>query len=86
MPQDSAHESNTSDGDRVTSLEKQRDDLQAELDAIANRVVGRWLTAEHFDASALAAMKQTLSWRVTTPLRAVRSLQIKRNDSPSRSS
>ncbi|CAN5128145.1 hypothetical protein BH09ACT6_BH09ACT6_24580 [soil metagenome] len=81
MPEDSADQSRDPLTDRLAAVEAQRDALQAELDGIANRAVGRWLTVEHFDASALAAMQQTLSWKVTKPLRAIRSVQIRRNDS-----
>ncbi|GAA0999375.1 hypothetical protein GCM10009563_25000 [Subtercola frigoramans] len=65
----------------MVELENERDALQAELDAIANRAVGQWLTAEHFGSLAVSAMEQTLSWKVTKPLRTVRSAQLRRGNS-----
>jgi hypothetical protein len=58
--------------ERIAELEAERDRLQAELDSIANRATDRWLGAAQFESKALAAMQQTVSWRVTRPLRAVR--------------
>jgi hypothetical protein len=60
---------------RVTELEAERDRLQGELDAVLNRATDRWLSAAQFESKALAAMQQTVSWRVTKPLRAVRRFQ-----------
>ncbi|UFS57743.1 hypothetical protein [Subtercola endophyticus] len=59
---------------RLAELEAERDRLQAELDSVANRATDRWLGAASFESKALAAMQQTISWRVTKPLRIVRSL------------
>jgi hypothetical protein len=65
--------------ERVAELEAERDALQNELDSIVNRAADRWLSAVQFESKALAAIQQTVSWKVTKPLRAVRTLQSARN-------
>lgn len=63
---------------RIGELEAERDRLQGELDSIANRALDRWLSVEQYESAAVASMQQTLSWKVTKPLRAVREVQLKR--------
>ncbi|MEF2977767.1 hypothetical protein [Subtercola sp. YIM 133946] len=75
MPEDLEPERVAALEERVAELEASRDGLQAELDAILNRATDRWLSAANFESDALAAMQQTVSWRVTKPLRVVRGLR-----------
>ena len=78
MPEDNSADRIEQLQKRVADLEADRDALQSQLDSIANRATDRWLSAAQFESKALAAMQGTVSWRVTRPLRAVRSLQLPR--------
>jgi hypothetical protein len=55
----------------------ERDRLRAELDARANTEVASWLTIVADESRALREIQQTLSWRITKPLRLVRKVQKK---------
>ncbi|MEA9984413.1 hypothetical protein [Subtercola sp. RTI3] len=78
MPEDTADERLAVVTNRLRVLEDERDRLQGELDEIANRATDRWLLAVHYESSVVNAIQQTLSWRVTKPLRWVRHLQLSR--------
>ena len=55
----------------------ERDRLRAQLDARANIEVASWLTIVADESRALRDIQQTLSWRITKPLRLVRKVQKK---------
>jgi hypothetical protein len=63
---------------RVRELEHERDRLLGELDTLTNRSLAHWLSIERRETSAVDALHQTLSWRVTKPLRVVREAQLAR--------
>lgn len=51
--------------------------LRAELDAQANQSIASWLNVAGTESRILGDMQNTLSWRVTKPLRIVRKIQVK---------
>jgi hypothetical protein len=59
---------------KLAEAERQR--LQREVDALSAAALSKWLLIAHRESSH-AAMTQTLSWRITKPLRAVRLVQRK---------
>lgn len=58
----------------------ERDRLRSDLDARANAEVASWLTIVADESRALREIQQTLSWRITKPLRLVRKVQKKANE------
>ncbi|TFB66991.1 hypothetical protein [Cryobacterium sp. Hz9] len=62
---------------RLAAVEAERDRLQAELDARENESLASWLEVVGTESRVLGDMYNTLSWRVTKPLRFVRKVQIK---------
>ncbi|RFA08442.1 hypothetical protein B7R54_03795 [Subtercola boreus] len=78
MPEEIADNRADDQATRISELEGERDRLQAELDTVRNRALDRWLSVEQYESVAVASLQQTLSWKVTSPLRAVRSVQLKR--------
>ncbi|RFA22647.1 hypothetical protein [Subtercola boreus] len=84
MPEDPAESFPTDLTNRIGALEAERLRLQKELDQIANRALDRWLSVEVYESHAVESMQQTLSWKVTKPLRAVREAQLNRPGSSGR--
>ena len=76
VPEETADQTVAADRSRISELEAERDRLQNELDTIANRALDRWLAVEQYESGTIAALQQTLSWKVTKPLRSVRERQL----------
>lgn len=51
-------------------------ELRAKLDALLNDPLDAWVENMHFGGSA-AEFENTVSWKVTRPLRAVRTFQMR---------
>ena len=62
--------------ERLKQSEAERLRLQHEVDRLSNIALSKWLLVAHHQQSQ-AAIMQTLSWRVTRPLRTARKVQIK---------
>ena len=62
---------------RLAEVESERDALQAELDAKSNESIASWLTVVGTESRILGEMQNSVSWRVTKPLRLVRKVQLK---------
>jgi hypothetical protein len=62
---------------RLAAVEAERDRLQAQLDAQSNQNLDKWLQVVSDEARALGEIHNTLSWRITRPLRVVRKVQVK---------
>ena len=61
----------------MAEVESERDALQAELDARANESIASWLTVVGTESRILGEMQNSVSWRVTKPLRLIRKVQLK---------
>jgi hypothetical protein len=62
--------------ERLKHSEDERERLQREVDELSTVALTRWLVAAHHQTSE-AEFAQTLSWRVTKPLRTARTVQLK---------
>ena len=62
---------------QVEEMQAEIDRLQRELDARSNEDVRTWLKVVGEETRMLASMTNTLSWRITRPLRLARTVQIK---------
>jgi len=62
---------------QVAELQAEIDRLQRELDARSTEDVRTWLKVVGEETRMLTNMRNTLSWRVTRPLRLARTVQIK---------
>ncbi len=62
---------------RLAGVEAERDELRRELDSRSNADVETWLAALRAQALVDTSFSNTLSWRITRPLRLMRSYQIK---------
>lgn len=62
---------------RLAQVEEERDRLRAELDAQANASIASWLDVVGVESRVLGDMQNSVSWKVTKPLRVVRKVQIK---------
>lgn len=58
------------------TLETENARLRAELDALLNQELTEWVRKAHHDAGQLRDFEQSLSWRVTKPLRQIRRIQV----------
>lgn len=63
--------------ERLAAVEAECDRLRTELDARANESIGSWLEVVGTESRTLGQMHNTISWRVTKPLRFVRKVQLK---------
>ncbi|MDY0911424.1 hypothetical protein [Rathayibacter festucae] len=65
-------------GEATPDRQESADELRARLDELLNDPLDEWLKHMHVGGVVAAApYEQTLSWRVTKPLRAVRLFQIR---------
>jgi hypothetical protein len=64
------------DTELLKQSEAERAVLQREVDQLSSTALSKWLLIAHRESSHVA-MTQTLSWRITKPLRAVRMVQRK---------
>jgi len=62
--------------ERLKQSESERERLQHEVDELSTIALSKWLLVAHHQTSQ-AAITQTLSWRVTKPLRTARQVQLK---------
>lgn len=62
---------------RLAQVEEERDRLRAELDAQSNASIASWLEVVGVESRILGDMQNSVSWKVTKPLRLVRKVQIK---------
>jgi hypothetical protein len=62
---------------RLHELEQERDNLQAQLDGIANTAASRWLKAVQYETVMIRDIQNSISWKVTRPLRRIRRLQLR---------
>jgi hypothetical protein len=62
--------------ERLKQSEAERERLQREVDQLSTVALSKWLLVAHHQQSQ-AAITQTLSWRVTKPLRTARQVQMK---------
>ena len=62
---------------RVADLESENEALRAQLDAARNSALENWAESAAHESASVAELKRSVSWRVTAPLRTVRSLQIR---------
>ena len=60
--------------ERLKQSEAERIRLQREVDSLSEAALSKWLLIAHRESSHVA-MTQTVSWRITKPLRAVRIVQ-----------
>jgi len=65
--------------ERLKQSEAERERLQHEVDELSTIALSKWLLVAHHQTSQ-AAIMQSLSWRVTKPLRTVRQVQLKVSD------
>jgi hypothetical protein len=65
--------------ERLKQSELERERLQREVDELSTIALSKWLLVAHHQQSQ-AAITQTLSWRVTKPLRQARQVQLKINE------
>ncbi|TFC72403.1 hypothetical protein E3O45_12695 [Cryobacterium sp. TMS1-20-1] len=84
MPESEAFGSSTANepepsslSERLAEVELERDQLRSELDARENDSVASWLEVVGTESRILGDIHNTLSWRITKPLRFVRKVQIK---------
>jgi len=63
--------------ERLKQSEAERERLQRELDILSNTAFSDWLSATQNHANEIESFYNTLSWRVTKPLRVVRKVQLK---------
>ncbi|WP_411699843.1 hypothetical protein [Conyzicola sp.] len=61
---------------RLKQSEAERERLQREVDQLSTIALSKWLLVAHHQQSH-AAITQTLSWRITRPLRTARQVQMK---------
>ena len=61
---------------RLKQSEAERERLQREVDQLSTVALSKWLLVAHHQQSQ-AAITQTLSWRITRPLRQARQVQMK---------
>jgi hypothetical protein len=62
--------------ERLKQSEAERERLQREVDSLSTAALSKWLLIAHRESSHVA-MTQTVSWRITKPLRQVRLVQRK---------
>lgn len=62
---------------RLAEVEAERDELRTAIDSQANASLASWMVVVNTEARILRDMQNTLSWRVTKPLRRMRELQLK---------
>lgn len=62
--------------ERLKQSESERERLQHEVDELSTIALSKWLLVAHHQTNQ-AAITQTLSWRVTKPLRTARQVQLK---------
>lgn len=62
--------------ERLKQSEAERARLQREVDQLSEAALSKWLLIAHRESSHVA-MTQTLSWRITKPLRDLRLVQRK---------
>jgi hypothetical protein len=62
--------------DPLAELQAENDDLRAQLDFVRNHSLDTWLRVVHSSGIAVRDYENTLSWRVTRPLRLVRRVQV----------
>ena len=68
------------DGDELSNVIEERDELRRENDELRQRILEGWTklaTSEASVPSIVQHMESSISWRITKPLRMVRSLQMK---------
>jgi hypothetical protein len=66
--------------DDFIALRDERDELLRQNRQLRERTLDRWIIVAKSDASmwvTLRAMQSSFSWRVTKPLRVVRSIQVR---------
>ncbi|WP_127792908.1 hypothetical protein [Agromyces sp. LHK192] len=68
---------NTGEAIRVVELEREVERLRGELDRRAEDDLRTWIRAVRDEDRILRDMQQTLSWRITRPLRLARVVQLK---------
>jgi hypothetical protein len=62
---------------RLAELEHENEHLRRVVDDQANGVVRDWLVAVDTFATVVPNVHETLSWRITRPLRQARTVQLK---------
>lgn len=62
---------------RLAAAEAERDELRARVNADLNDTVTDWLVSVVAYATVVPDVHNTVSWRVTRPLRLVRTFQLK---------
>ena len=62
---------------QLAAVESERDGLRQFADEHANREIASWLEVVGTETRLLGEMQNSISWRLTRPLRAARTIQIK---------
>lgn len=60
---------------RITALEKECAQLQTQLDEMSNEATSRWLKAVQYESVVIREIQNSLSWKITKPLRMIRHYQ-----------